>query len=157
MMMIAAGHEDAIDANALCSDPIFKMALERAPEARDLCSQSTVSRLETLPDRRMAHTRSRGARLTAHRPRRRDEDPHRHSPAKRLPRRTPDAPAARMPPAHGADLTTAPTDVPARRPQPQNSSQPNRDAEPSASSGMRPRPLHRQNPPGPAISERCGA
>ena len=62
MMMIAAGHEDGIDANALRADPIFKMALERAPEARDLCSQSTVSRLETLSDRRMAHTRSRGER-----------------------------------------------------------------------------------------------
>ena len=55
MMMIAAGYEDGIDANALRADPVFKMALERMPEARDLCSQSTVSQLETLPDRRMAH------------------------------------------------------------------------------------------------------
>jgi hypothetical protein len=53
MLMIAAGYEDGIDANALRADPVFKMALERAPSARDLCSQSTVSRLETLPDRRM--------------------------------------------------------------------------------------------------------
>jgi len=53
MLMIAAGYEDGIDANALRSDPVFKMALERLPGERDLCSQSTVSRLENLPDRRM--------------------------------------------------------------------------------------------------------
>jgi Transposase DDE domain group 1 len=53
MLMIAAGYEDGIDANALRSDPVFKMALERLPGARDLCSQSTVSRMENLPDRRM--------------------------------------------------------------------------------------------------------
>lgn len=53
MMMITAGYEDGIDANVLRADPVFKMALERTPQARDLCSQSTVSRLETLPDRRM--------------------------------------------------------------------------------------------------------
>jgi hypothetical protein len=53
MLMIAAGYEDGIDANALRADPVFKMALERAPGARDLCSQSTISRLENLPDRRM--------------------------------------------------------------------------------------------------------
>jgi hypothetical protein len=53
MLMIAAGYEDGIDANALRTDPVFKMALERLPGERDLCSQSTVSRLENLPDRRM--------------------------------------------------------------------------------------------------------
>ena len=53
MLMIAAGYEDGIDANALRADPVFKMALERLPGERDLCSQSTVSRLENLPDRRM--------------------------------------------------------------------------------------------------------
>jgi hypothetical protein len=53
MLMIAAGYEDGIDANALRADPVFKMALERLPGGRDLCSQSTVSRLENLPDRRM--------------------------------------------------------------------------------------------------------
>jgi Transposase DDE domain group 1 len=53
MLMIAAGYEDGIDANALRADPVFKMALERLPGDRDLCSQSTVSRLENLPDRRM--------------------------------------------------------------------------------------------------------
>jgi hypothetical protein len=52
MLMIAAGYEDGIDANALRVDPVFKMALERSPGARDLCSQSTISRLENLPDRR---------------------------------------------------------------------------------------------------------
>jgi Transposase DDE domain group 1 len=53
MLMIAAGYEDGIDANALRADPVFKMALERLPGERDLCSQSTASRLENLPDRRM--------------------------------------------------------------------------------------------------------
>src|SRR4249920_3293810 len=53
MLMIAAGYEDGIDANALRADPVFKMALERLPGARDLCSQSTVSRMENLPDHRM--------------------------------------------------------------------------------------------------------
>jgi hypothetical protein len=53
MLMIAAGYEDGIDANALRADPVFKMALERTPGERNLCSQSTVSRLENLPDRRM--------------------------------------------------------------------------------------------------------
>jgi hypothetical protein len=53
MLMIAAGYEDGIDANALRADPVFKLALERLPGERDLCSQSTISRLENLPDRRM--------------------------------------------------------------------------------------------------------
>lgn len=53
MLMIAAGYEDGIDANALRADPVFKMALERLPGERDLCSQSTISRLENLPDPRM--------------------------------------------------------------------------------------------------------
>lgn len=60
MLMIAAGYEDGIDANALRSDPVFKMALERLPGERDLCSQSTVSRLENLPDRRMLLRMARG-------------------------------------------------------------------------------------------------
>jgi hypothetical protein len=53
MLMIAAGYEDGIDANTLRADPVFKMALERLPGERDLCSQSTISRLENRPDRRM--------------------------------------------------------------------------------------------------------
>src|SRR5512144_1658520 len=52
LLMIAAGYEDANDATGLRFDPLFKMALERLPSERDLCSQSTISRLENLPDAR---------------------------------------------------------------------------------------------------------
>src|SRR4029434_5304053 len=52
LLMIAAGYEDGNDAPRLRLDPIFKMALERLPSGRDLCSQSTISRLENLPDAR---------------------------------------------------------------------------------------------------------
>ena len=48
--MIGAGYEDGIDANSLRSDPMFKMALDLTPSDRELCSQSTISRLENLPD-----------------------------------------------------------------------------------------------------------
>jgi len=51
MLMIAAGYEDGNDADSLRSDPLFKLAMDRLPEHRDLCSQSTVSRAENLPDR----------------------------------------------------------------------------------------------------------
>src|SRR5271157_4372929 len=50
LLMIGAGYEDGIDANSLRSDPMFKMALDRTPSDRELCSQSTISRLENLPD-----------------------------------------------------------------------------------------------------------
>jgi hypothetical protein len=50
--MIAAGYEDGNDATGLRTDPLFRMALDRAPSERDLCSQSTISRLENLPDAR---------------------------------------------------------------------------------------------------------
>ena len=50
LLMIGAGYEDGIDANALRSDPMFKMALDLTPSDRELCSQSTISRLENLPD-----------------------------------------------------------------------------------------------------------
>ena len=50
--MISAGHEDGNDANSLRADPVFKMAHDLAPSQRDLCSQSTISRLENLPDAR---------------------------------------------------------------------------------------------------------
>ena len=50
--MIAAGYEDGNDANSLRGDPIFKMALDLTPSDRELCSQSTISRLENLPDAR---------------------------------------------------------------------------------------------------------
>jgi hypothetical protein len=52
LLMIAAGYEDGNDANALRVDPMFKLALDRLPSDRELCSQSTISRLENLPDRR---------------------------------------------------------------------------------------------------------
>lgn len=52
LLMIAAGYEDGNDAGSLRSDPMFKMALDLAPSDRALCSQSTISRLENLPDTR---------------------------------------------------------------------------------------------------------
>ena len=52
MLMIAAGYEDGNDADDLRIDPMFKMALDRAPSGDDLCSQSTISRLENLLDLR---------------------------------------------------------------------------------------------------------
>ena len=52
LLMIAAGYEDGNDANSLRVDPIFKMAHDLAPSDRELCSQSTISRLENLPDAR---------------------------------------------------------------------------------------------------------
>jgi hypothetical protein len=48
--MISAGYEDGNDANSLRGDPMFKMALDLSPSDRELCSQSTISRLENLPD-----------------------------------------------------------------------------------------------------------
>src|SRR3954466_6254903 len=51
MLMIAAGYEDGNDADSLRADPLFKLAMDRLPEPGDLCSQSTVSRAENLPDR----------------------------------------------------------------------------------------------------------
>ena len=50
LLMIAAGYEDGNDASGLRRDPLFKMALDRAPSDRELCSQPTISRLENLPD-----------------------------------------------------------------------------------------------------------
>jgi hypothetical protein len=52
LLMIAAGYEDGNDATSLRGDPMFKMALDLAPSDRELCSQSTISRLENLPDTR---------------------------------------------------------------------------------------------------------
>jgi hypothetical protein len=52
MLMIAAGYEDGNDADALRRDPMFKLALDRLPSDDELCSQSTISRLENLPDTR---------------------------------------------------------------------------------------------------------
>src|ERR1019366_295264 len=50
LLMISAGYEDGNDASSLRSDPMFKMALDLTPSDRELCSQSTISRLENLPD-----------------------------------------------------------------------------------------------------------
>ena len=50
MLMIAAGYEDGNDADLLRADPMFKLALDRLPSDEELCSQSTISRLENLPD-----------------------------------------------------------------------------------------------------------
>jgi Transposase DDE domain group 1 len=50
LLMISAGYEDGNDASSLRSDPMFKSALDLVPSDRDLCSQSTISRLENLPD-----------------------------------------------------------------------------------------------------------
>jgi hypothetical protein len=50
LLMIGAGYEDGNDANCLRSDPMFKMALDLSPSERQLCSQSTISRLEKLPN-----------------------------------------------------------------------------------------------------------
>ena len=52
LLMIAAGYEDGNDADALRRDPMFKLALDRLPSDAELCSQSTISRLENLPDTR---------------------------------------------------------------------------------------------------------
>ncbi len=52
LLMISAGYEDGNDASGLRRDPMFKMALDLTPSDRDLCSQSTISRLENLPDAR---------------------------------------------------------------------------------------------------------
>src|SRR5438477_5449131 len=52
MLMIGAGYEDGNAADALRRDPIFKLALDRLPSGEGLCSQSTISRLENLPDLR---------------------------------------------------------------------------------------------------------
>ena len=52
LLLIAAGYEDANDCDSLRTDPLFKMAVGRAPESgADLCSQPTMSRLENAPSR----------------------------------------------------------------------------------------------------------
>ena len=60
MFAIACGYEDADDCDALRTDPLFKLAVGRAPESgRALCSQPTMSRLEN------ALSRIEVARMTA--------------------------------------------------------------------------------------------
>jgi hypothetical protein len=52
MFAIAAGYEDTNDCTTLRHDPVFKMAVGRAPESGEpLCSQPTMSRLENAPSR----------------------------------------------------------------------------------------------------------
>jgi hypothetical protein len=52
MLAIACGYEDADDCDSLRADPLFKLAVGRAPESGDdLCSQPTMSRLENMPSR----------------------------------------------------------------------------------------------------------
>ena len=50
LMMISAGYPDGNDALSLRSDPVFKMAQDVLPSDDDLASQSSISRLENLPD-----------------------------------------------------------------------------------------------------------
>jgi hypothetical protein len=78
LLMIAAGYEDGNDAATLRRDPMFKLALDRLPSDEELCSQSTISRLENLPDRRallrlgralIERTAPRSGDAQAHRPR----------------------------------------------------------------------------------------
>jgi Transposase DDE domain group 1 len=52
LLMIAAGYEDGNDGSSLRRNPMFKMVLDLTPSDRELCSQSTISRLENLPDAR---------------------------------------------------------------------------------------------------------
>ena len=63
MFAIACGYEDADDCDDLRADPLFKLAVGRAPNASragsDLCSQPTMSRLENAP------SSSEAGRLTA--------------------------------------------------------------------------------------------
>lgn len=51
LLMIAASYEDGNDADSLRHDPMFKLALDRLPEAAALCSQPTISRRENRPGR----------------------------------------------------------------------------------------------------------
>ena len=52
MFAITCGYEDADDCDALRTDPLFKLAVGRAPESgRALCSQPTMSRLENALSR----------------------------------------------------------------------------------------------------------
>jgi hypothetical protein len=60
MLAIACGYEDADDCDTLRFDPLFKLAVGRAPESGSpLCSQPTMSRLENMASRIEA------ARMTA--------------------------------------------------------------------------------------------
>ena len=49
---ICHGYEDANDCDTLKGDPAFKVAVDRRPDAADLCSQPTMTRLENSIGRR---------------------------------------------------------------------------------------------------------
>jgi hypothetical protein len=54
-LAICCGYEDGNDLDRLRGDPLLKLAVGRCPESgADLCSQSTMSRLENMPSRRQA-------------------------------------------------------------------------------------------------------
>jgi len=60
MLAIACGYEDADDCDSLRADPLFKLAVGRAPASgQALCSQPTMSRCENMASRAQA------ARMTA--------------------------------------------------------------------------------------------
>jgi hypothetical protein len=50
MLIIAAGYEYSNDAATLRRDPMCKLARDRLPSDDELCSHSTISRSENLPD-----------------------------------------------------------------------------------------------------------
>lgn len=52
LLMIAAGYEDGNHVRALRFDPIFNIVPDLSPSQYELCSQSTISRPENLPDAR---------------------------------------------------------------------------------------------------------
>jgi hypothetical protein len=55
VLAICCGYEDGNDLDRLRHDPLLKLAVGRCPESgADLCSQSTMSRLENMPSRREA-------------------------------------------------------------------------------------------------------
>ena len=52
MLAVACDYEDTDDCDSLRFDPLFKLAVGRAPESgHELCSQPTMSRLEDMPSR----------------------------------------------------------------------------------------------------------
>ena len=49
MFAIACGYEDGVDCDALRTDPLFNLAVDRARESGPPCSQPTMSRLGNTP------------------------------------------------------------------------------------------------------------
>ena len=50
ILMNDAGYQDGNDADTLPRHPMLKLALDRLPSGEELCLQSTISRLENLPN-----------------------------------------------------------------------------------------------------------